>query len=812
MISKILKISCLSLVLITIFVTFGLTRPYFHEHLLDGNAMGTAAIFAVDLDNDGDRDVVGALLEESAMVWWRNDGGNPIVWSRYTIGSSFGAAGGVYAAYIDNDNLYDVLGTARAGNEIAWWHNGGVVNDTIQWTKHSIRTGYNLAHEVYTHDFDEDGDNDVFSVASLANLVTWWRNDGGYPVAWTEETIDDNFEQSKSIHVGDFNGDDTLDVVGAAIFGDNINWWRNDGLENGSIQWTEFTIDNNFQGGHRVQAVDLDGDGDKDVLGAAYLRNEIAWWRNDGPNTSGIVTWSKQVIGTNFIQACIAYAVDLDGDEDKDIVGTAQNGDELAIWYNDGPENEFIHWTKVPLDDLVRVWPAYACDLDNDGDNDILAASGWQGTNEVKWYENMGETYLVPDFQAEPVTGHATLLVQFTETSIANPPAISWAWDFDNDGSIDSNEQNPVAVYENPGDYTVSLTVTSDSLSQTTTRENYIHAFDGRSALLFEGGVATCPAEPELNLIYTVTIEASIKPLAWAEIEAIVDKSNISFLLNGEGSPLNDHSLAVWLSTVGSAPGFIHTPENSLILDDCRHVALTYDGYYSEVKLYIDGLDQEPLDYYGGQPAGFIDDNSIIDLFIGNSVNLNWPFQGIIDEVRVWDVVRSAEEIMTNMDTSLNGDEPGLVAYWQMNEGNGSLIFDGSSNGNNAILDGATWVNACDAANAIEDDRDLIENLPPGFSLGQNYPNPWFLNRSKGNPVTTIAFALPRPANLKLKIYDVSGRLIKTLSNNKMWSAGHNSIDWNGKDEQGRQVSSGVYFYKMETEEFSETKRMLLLK
>ncbi len=102
-----------------------------------------------------------------------------------------------------------------------------------------------------------------------------------------------------------------------------------------------------------------------------------------------------------------------------------------------------------------------------------------------------------------------------------------------------------------------------------------------------------------------------------------------------------------------------------------------------------------------------------------------------------------------------------------------------------------------------------VEDDGAGISLSaaleQNYPNPF-------NPQTTIPFTLPGSGNLKLEIYDLSGRLVKSLAGGELWPAGHFSINWNGTNEQGQAVVSAVYLYRLETGNFSHTKRMILLK
>ena len=88
------------------------------------------------------------------------------------------------------------------------------------------------------------------------------------------------------------------------------------------------------------------------------------------------------------------------------------------------------------------------------------------------------------------------------------------------------------------------------------------------------------------------------------------------------------------------------------------------------------------------------------------------------------------------------------------------------------------------------DDPENAVNLPTTITLEQNYPNPF-------NPQTHIRYGLPASADVQLKIYDVLGRLVKTLVNNQQ-SAGNYKVIWNGLDNGNNQVSSGVYFYNLQ--------------
>jgi len=95
--------------------------------------------------------------------------------------------------------------------------------------------------------------------------------------------------------------------------------------------------------------------------------------------------------------------------------------------------------------------------------------------------------------------------------------------------------------------------------------------------------------------------------------------------------------------------------------------------------------------------------------------------------------------------------------------------------------------------------KDVGGALPEVFALSQNYPNPF-------NPSTTIRYALPQSAKVKLTIYDLLGREITTLVDEEQ-SAGWKEVEWNAKI-----ISSGMYIYALTAGTFRETKKMILIR
>ncbi|HKJ81165.1 MAG TPA: ammonia-forming cytochrome c nitrite reductase subunit c552 [Ignavibacteriaceae bacterium] len=102
-------------------------------------------------------------------------------------------------------------------------------------------------------------------------------------------------------------------------------------------------------------------------------------------------------------------------------------------------------------------------------------------------------------------------------------------------------------------------------------------------------------------------------------------------------------------------------------------------------------------------------------------------------------------------------------------------------------------------------DIKLIDNsLPQTFSIDQNYPNPF-------NPTTTIKYTIPKESNVKLEIYDITGRLVNTVVNQSQ-SAGTYSVTWDGSNSSGQKVGSGMYLYRINAGSFIAVKKMILLK
>ena len=97
-----------------------------------------------------------------------------------------------------------------------------------------------------------------------------------------------------------------------------------------------------------------------------------------------------------------------------------------------------------------------------------------------------------------------------------------------------------------------------------------------------------------------------------------------------------------------------------------------------------------------------------------------------------------------------------------------------------------------------------VRGIPQAYALDANYPNPF-------NPSTTIGYQLPMAAQVRLEIYDLMGQRVKTLVQD-VEPAGYHRMMWDSLDDAGRPVAAGVYFYRLQAGEFTQARKLLLLK
>jgi len=297
--------------------------------------------------------------------------------------STADAANTVTTGDFDQDGDVDVVGGAFLSDIYSLYTNDGAGN----FTQSTIDNGPNAdgARFVKAYDLDDDGDLDILACSSNANLSLWYENDGS--ANFSANIIDNTAfsDEAYAIDAGDLDGDGDMDVVIGANGGDSAVWLANDGNENfslGSILDNSTDLSN---GVRKVSVVDLDQDGDLDVVVAAFVVGVYSWFDNDGAGnfSSRLIDDSADAFGATAFEVA-----DLDNDGDLDLAAGSNNANQYLWYENDGDENFSAIIIDNTTDYSIGPRGLTTSDLDQDGDIDIITAA--ITGDAFAWYENDG--------------------------------------------------------------------------------------------------------------------------------------------------------------------------------------------------------------------------------------------------------------------------------------------------------------------------------------------------------------------------------------------------------------------------------------
>ncbi|MHA2296370.1 MAG: FG-GAP repeat domain-containing protein [Candidatus Hodarchaeales archaeon] len=371
--------------LITILILFNLgfvkilaKNIDFQEHLIVEGFTSVMSVDPVDLDNDGDIDILVSSDSGNEIAWWQNDGKQNF--TKQVVTSDFTGAFKAHAVDLDDDGDIDILGASSMSAELAWWENDG----DQSFTKHVVVTQYFGASTVNSYDVDRDGDIDLLSTASYD--ISWWENDG--QEVFTKNTLV-NRSQANSrryifhIYAVDLDNDNDIDLLSGdnywgSVDNDNtIFYWLNDGngiFDKYELQGTHYAT---F---HGLYVSDVDNDGDIDFCSTSPSNNTIDWFENDGE-----LNFTRNIVVNDFQGANSVFVTDMDNDGDKDLLGAAYLGDKIS-WFENNGNQQFTEHVIVTDYDTASI--CLANDIDQDGDYDVIGAT-W--SSKITWWESSNE-------------------------------------------------------------------------------------------------------------------------------------------------------------------------------------------------------------------------------------------------------------------------------------------------------------------------------------------------------------------------------------------------------------------------------------
>jgi len=498
-----------------------------------GSDKSPKAIAAIpDINGDGIDDVVICSEENNIRCFSGGAIGTGVVLWTHNIysGNIYSQHGLAITEDINNDGYNDVVVGTTGGDRSIECLSGLTGNTLWVHDTHEYGDGGWVYQVNCSYDYNNDGVLDalattgddssdagpkrVYCLNGLTGVSLWERPLGGPGFA--------------VIGVEDFTGDGIPDVLaGCSNEGETIGYGKGINGLTGAQVWSYATP------GSSVWAVeqldDVSGDGVKDVIigdfsGHVYGLNAVA-----GSQLFTLSIGSVLIVGLENMG-------DVNGDGYTDIIPEHSTIDITQVI--DGHTGSVI-WSHATADQPWNVAPC--TDISGDSINDVFVGTlysnnycyflngvdGSEITSPIPYGEAVDSIAAIPDvvnddsmemvvggrngkvicfsgglnasssppslfanFSATPRSGTAPLTVQFTDLSTAqNTTITSWKWDFNNDGTIDSTQQNPSRVYNDNGTYTVSLKVSNGQISDKETKENYITVLPAGSIVVEIGNI-----------------------------------------------------------------------------------------------------------------------------------------------------------------------------------------------------------------------------------------------------------------------------------------------------------------------------------
>lgn len=367
-------------------------------------------------------------------------------------GSAYDAFGGA----VDVDG--DVLVIGAPGDSDDGLDSGSAYvfaqASAISFDEHTIETGAAYAIGVRVADIDSDGDADIVTAWRNADTIAWHENLGaGAFVTHVIVASPDTFADGASaVDAADIDGDGDVDIVATSLENNRVAWYEN--LGGSPPTFAPHALSSSEDTAFAVRAGDLDADGDVDIVVADYGSSQVVWFDNDAMNPP---TFTRRVVSSNVPSATSVDLADVNDDGALDVVWTAYADDAVGWLESDGagggtPPTFTRHAIAT---DAAGAWAVRAGDLDHDGDVDVVCAS--INDDEVAWFESDGAS--PPSFTRRSVT-----------SALSDPRSVDLA-DVDGDGDVDvvtgSSTDHTFAWHENDGASPPSFTQHTLSSSAT---------------------------------------------------------------------------------------------------------------------------------------------------------------------------------------------------------------------------------------------------------------------------------------------------------------------------------------------------------
>ncbi len=365
-------------------------RTYGKQQIITTLDVNPKSILLTDLDNDNDEDILIAFITESStgdqtsgLLWIENLDGQGKNWGLVQTIDTFDEYTSVVKIQdLNGDGKLDILLvlTTQDLNEkkIIWYKQQESVSFELQPI---IAMGVNSIYTIDIADLDGDNDLDIVSNNFNRNEVIWYENkDGQGNFSLMQEIQIPAFDFHFSVKMVDIDVDGDLDIIIQSILPPHIIWFEQD--EQGNFGEEQILMETNSSVGS-IFFEDIDGDDDLDLIFTSQNSQIISLAENlDGIGTFG----SEKIIYDKMFNPYWLSIVDVDGDNDMDLMFLTYD-DESAWWLeNKDGKGDYSDRLSI-MTSTAGPLKVVAGDIDNDNDQDVIAISG--GDHKITLYKNL---------------------------------------------------------------------------------------------------------------------------------------------------------------------------------------------------------------------------------------------------------------------------------------------------------------------------------------------------------------------------------------------------------------------------------------
>jgi FG-GAP-like repeat len=398
---------CYSTLFVLTVIATGFGQPTWTTHVISSSSNNPTSIHSVDMDLDGDLDL---LISKDTLVgceWWENVNGN---FYPHVI-DNFQPFRCLDAGDINQDGDIDVVGGTGYFDEVVIYE-----NEDNEFIEHTIELPVNGVSYLIARDLDMDNDLDIIGCEAYTSGIFWVENSGAefvfhaMPLAGSSK---------RRCEVGDMDNDGDLDIV-ASVFsgGGQILIWNNLGE---GLDWSVTTAVSDYSDPWDITLVDINQDGILDILTCSYSSGSVEWFENTGNGFD-----QHHLVDLNGVRGLSVADINGNGHSDLAMVSSLDG----IYWWDGTGEFE----TPLLVEESIGGFYVIADDLDGDGDIDLAAVD--YTTNGIKWFEQNGSPHSVsysntpmnPPYIFPPSGGTITYSVALRNTTAASYMAEHQTW------------------------------------------------------------------------------------------------------------------------------------------------------------------------------------------------------------------------------------------------------------------------------------------------------------------------------------------------------------------------------------------------